>query len=90
LRTQRSQRDDHHGRRRLMAAHRHDNVEELFRAQIGGKASLVDNEIGEVQPHTLRQHAAGAVGDVGERSTVHDRWGALRRLHEIRQQRVVE
>ena len=81
--------DDHRDRRHV-PAHRHDEVEELLGAEIRRKPGLVDDVIGEMQSDALCEHAARAVGNVGERPAVHDGRGPFSRLDKVRQQRVVE
>ena len=90
LRAQGLQRHDHHGHRRHVTAHGHDDVEELLGAEVGGEAGLVHDVVGQVQAEPLCQHAARAVRDVGERPAVHDGRRALARLHQVRHERVVQ
>jgi hypothetical protein len=54
------------------------------------KPVFVDDVVGQVQPHALRQHAAGAVRDVGERPAVDDGRHAFGGLDQVGQQGVVQ
>src|SRR5262249_49124074 len=41
----------------------HDDIQIFFCAEIGGKAGLVDNIIGQANAHVVRDYTAGAMGD---------------------------
>ena len=90
LGAERLQRHDHDRRGRHVAAHRHHEIEELLGAEIGGKAGLVHDVVGQVQTDSLGQHAAGAVRDVRERTAMHDRRHAFGGLHQVGQDGVVQ
>ena len=57
----------------------------FFSAEVGGEAGFVDDVVGEAQRHFLRDDAAGAVRDIGERTGVHKRRSSVRGLREIGQ-----
>jgi hypothetical protein len=52
--------------------------------------SAGDAPVGQVQRHARREHGVAAVGDVGERPTVHESGRALQGLDQIRLERVVQ
>jgi len=62
----------------------------LFEAEIAGEAALVDDEIGELKGHALRENGAGAVGDVGEGAAVDQGGCALGGLDEVGEEGVGE
>ena len=60
------------------------DVEELLRAEVGGKSTLRDGELGQAHRELGGRDAVAAVGDVRKRATVNERGVVLQRLHEIR------
>ena len=83
-------RGDQYRRRRGDAGGGHDEVEVLLRTEVRAEPGLVDDEVRQLQGHALRDDAARAVRDVGERAGVHQRRRVLGRLHEVRHDRLVE
>ena len=86
----RFERDDDGGCRRHVAAHRHDEIEKLLGAKIGGEAGFVDDVVGEMQTEPLRDDAARAVRDIRKRTAVDDGRRAFRGLHQVGHQGVVQ
>ena len=80
--------DDHRGG--LEACHAALDIEELLRAQIGGKARFRYGVVAQLQRHARRGDGVAAVGDVRERAAVDERRRALQRLHQVRFERVLQ
>ncbi len=53
------------------------------RAEVGSESAFIDDIVGQAQAHFLRNDAAGAVGDVGEGTSVHCCGSALGGLDKI-------
>lgn len=69
------------------------NVEELLHADVGAKARLGhDDSFGsdQFQGDRVRQDRGAAVSYVGERTRVHQNWGSLDALHQVRLDRVLQ
>ncbi len=60
------------------------DVEEFLRSQVGAEAGFRYHVVAEGHGHLCGQHAAAAVGDVGEGSAVYEGGRILRCLHQVR------
>ncbi len=65
------------------------DVDELLRAEIGAESSFGDDIVGEPECADGRDDAVAPVGDVRERSAVHESRRSFQGLHEVRRQRVL-
>src|SRR5438876_6348313 len=90
VRLQRAHGRDHQRRGRPKVAVTGDDVRELLEAEIGAKARLGDDDIGELEGNLVGQQRVVAVGDVAERPRMYQRRLALHRLHDVGEQRVLE
>ena len=81
--------NDHHNVR-LEATDATDHVHELLHAEVGSKASLGNQVLTELEANAIGNDRVVAVGDVGERSTVHQAELTFERLHDVRLDRVAQ
>ena len=75
---------------RLEVRHAALDVQELLRAQVGGEARLGDDVVRALERHARGGYAVAAVGDVGKRAAVDEGRCALKRLHQVRLERVLQ
>ena len=78
----------HHAGVRPEIAGRADDVHELLHPQVRAEPRLGDDVVAELERDAVGQHRVVAVGDVGERTGVHEHRLALERLHQVGLDRV--
>src|SRR5207245_7323701 len=80
----------HQGRGRTQVTVARHDVGELLEAEIGAEAGLGDDDIRELERDLVGEQRVVAVRDVAEGTGMHQRRLALHRLHDVREQRVLE
>jgi len=68
----------------------HDDVDVLFGAEVGGKAALIDDVVGEAEADLLSDEARGAVGNVAEGACMDESGRAFGGLDKVREDGVGE
>ena len=75
---------------RLEVRHAALDVQELLRAQVSGETRLGDHIVRALERHAGRSDGVAAVGDVRKRAAVDEGGSALKSLHQVRLERVLE
>ena len=82
-------RDDYRrGRTQSRATTR--DIDELLRTEVGAESGFGHDIVGETECADGRDNAVAPVGDVRERSSMHESGRSFQGLHEVRRQRVLE
>ncbi len=68
---------------RLQPGHPALYVKEFLRAEIGAESGFGRDVVAELERCAGRDHGVAAVGDIGERTAMHERRRPFERLHEI-------